>query len=109
MGWKDAPVVESGPAWASAPEVGEAAAPAPAPTPAPADGGGFRFRPDVGRPSAFGEGRERVAGLLRGGKDILDTGAHALAWLWDAATGGSQAPRVAAIKEAGKQELAGGY
>jgi hypothetical protein len=40
-------------------------------------------------------------GLVRGMKDIVDTGAQGAAWLYDKATGGNQAQQVKAMNEAG--------
>lgn len=85
MGWKDAPVVDSAPAWASAPEVE----------------GGKGFLRTIGDPFA-----NLGAGFARGVRDVLDTGAEALATGYDKLRGpivNSEAQRVKGINA---QELA---
>jgi hypothetical protein len=70
MGWKDAPVVESSPAWASAPEVD-------APT-------GKGFLRTIGEPI-----NNLSLGVIRGVRDAVDTGAEALASGYDKLRGPS--------------------
>jgi hypothetical protein len=44
-------------------------------------------------------------GVVRGMKDIVDTGAQGAAWLYDKATGGNQAQQVKAMNEAGAADF----
>lgn len=88
MGWQDAPVVGSGQAWASAPEIEKDAKPSKAEL--------WKRELYTSAPGA----------LVRGVKDVLDTGAEFLASGFDRLTGTKEGERLRSQNEAGKADFA---
>lgn len=94
MGWQDAPLVgeqpaaqTKTPAWAAAPLV----EPANAPTE------GDRWKREIYSSAPFS--------LVRGVKDVIDTGAHGAAALYDLLMGTKEGDRVRALNEEGKADF----
>lgn len=92
------------------------AAPAPAATPAPAEGGkwweGYEQHASGSKaaaPAGPGAVQSFGAGVLRGAKDVVDTGAQLLASGFDKVAGTSEGQRVADMNAAGKKDFTTTY
>lgn len=93
------------------------AAPAAAATPAPADGGGKWWEgyeqhasgSKAAAPAGPGAVQSFGAGVLRGAKDVIDTGAQLLATGFDKVAGTQEGQRVADVNAAGKKDFTATY
>ncbi len=95
MGWQDAPLVGEQPA-AQAKTPAWAAAPVVEPAKAPTEGD--LWKREIYSSAPFS--------LVRGVKDVIDTGAHGAAALYDMLMGTKEGDRVRAMNEAGKADFA---
>lgn len=94
-----------------------AAAPAPAATPGPAESGGKWWEgyeqhasgSKAAVPAGPGAVQSFGAGVLRGAKDVVDTGAQLLASGFDKVAGTSEGQRVADMNAAGKKDFTATY